>query len=155
MRDGAEANHSWRAFSLDADSTTQYSQSNREPFDEQQPLSKQPSLSLGLASVITWAPQAARADFAHLTLQSQSGDFIGQGGAFDIVYSSNEISAQIRRTLPAGPAPSYFSKVAVGPACSSCPPWWRRLSELRLPTPSVKRGLTFDPPTDGFAVANL
>jgi hypothetical protein len=31
----------------------------------------------------------------------------------------------------------------------------RRLSELQLPTPSVKRGLTADPPTDGFAVANL
>jgi hypothetical protein len=35
--------------------------------------------------------QAPRADFAHLTLQSQSGDFIGQGGTFDIVYPSNEI----------------------------------------------------------------
>lgn len=73
-------------------------------------------LSLGLASVITCAPPAARADFAHLTLQSQSGDFIGQGGTFDIVYPSNEILAQIRRTLPAGPAELLFALGHVTPS---------------------------------------
>lgn len=51
---------------------------------------------------------AARADFAELTLQSQPGDFIGQGGTYDIVYPSNEISAQIRRSLPSGPAELLF-----------------------------------------------
>jgi len=43
---------------------------------------------------------------ARLQLQSQPGDFIGQGGTFDITYQSptDSISTQIRRSLPAGPA---------------------------------------------------
>jgi hypothetical protein len=50
------------------------------------------------------APGTARADVVHLTLQSQPGDFIGQGMNFDITYTSpsSSISAQIRRTLPDG-----------------------------------------------------
>jgi hypothetical protein len=50
-----------------------------------------------------------------LTLQSQPGDFIGQGGTYDIVYPSNEISAQIRRSLPAGPAELLFDLGHVSP----------------------------------------
>jgi hypothetical protein len=50
----------------------------------------------------------ARADFAELTLQSQPGDFIGQGGTYDIIYPSDEITTQIRRSLPAGPAELLF-----------------------------------------------
>jgi hypothetical protein len=49
--------------------------------------------------------QPARADVAHLTLQSQPGDFIGQGMNFDITYDTSlgaTISAQIRRRLPDG-----------------------------------------------------
>lgn len=85
---------SGRAFSLDADSATQYSQSNRESLTNNNSL-KATMLSLGLLPVITCASQAARADFAYLTLQSQSGGFIGQGGTFDIVYLSNEISVRL------------------------------------------------------------
>jgi hypothetical protein len=51
------------------------------------------------------AASPARAAFVHLTLQSQPGDFIGQGMNFDITYTSpdpSSISAQIRRTLPDG-----------------------------------------------------
>src|SRR3954463_4956578 len=69
-----------------------------------------------LAGTVLWALPAARADFAELTLQSQAGDFIGQGGTFDIVYPSNEISAQIRRSLPAGPAELLFTVGHVVPA---------------------------------------
>jgi hypothetical protein len=46
----------------------------------------------------------ARADFAHLTLHSENGDFIGQGTDFDLTYvsPSSTVSADIRRTLPDG-----------------------------------------------------
>jgi hypothetical protein len=64
--------------------------------------------SLLLAGLLLGATRGARADFAHLTLQSQPGDFIGQGGTFDITYPSNEINAQIRRSLPGGPAELLF-----------------------------------------------
>jgi hypothetical protein len=70
---------------------------------------------------------SVRADFAHLTLQSQPGDFIGQGGNFDITYPSGEISSQIRKSLPDGspgellfvlghvtPAPNTFSTLFFG-----------------------------------------
>jgi PEP-CTERM motif len=49
--------------------------------------------------------QPGRADVVHLTLQSQPGDFIGQGMNWDITYTSpgpSLISAQIRRRLPDG-----------------------------------------------------
>jgi hypothetical protein len=65
------------------------------------------SLALCLIGSLMFVPKA-RADFAELTLQSQPGDFIGQGGTYDIIYPANEISAQIRRTLPAGPAELLF-----------------------------------------------
>jgi hypothetical protein len=38
------------------------------------------------AGALYGAPPA-RADFAHLTLQSQPGDFVGQGGSFDVTYT--------------------------------------------------------------------
>jgi hypothetical protein len=54
----------------------------------------------------------ARADVAHLTLDSQTGDFIGQGHSFDVTYTTpgtQTISAQIRRTLADGsPAELLF-----------------------------------------------
>jgi hypothetical protein len=70
----------------------------------------------------------ARADLlAHLTLQSQPGDFIGQGGTFDITYPSTEITAQIHATVAGGlpaelsfvlghvsPAPNTFSTLSFG-----------------------------------------
>ena len=64
-------------------------------------------LALCLTGSLMFGSQA-RADFAEMTLQSQPGDFIGQGGTYDIIYPANEISAQIRRTLPAGPAELLF-----------------------------------------------
>jgi hypothetical protein len=56
-------------------------------------------------------PGVARADFVHLTLHSQAGDFIGQGKDFDITYTSpgDTISVQIRRSLSDGsPAELLF-----------------------------------------------
>jgi hypothetical protein len=68
-----------------------------------------PLLLVGLA---LWVGPAARADVAHLVLNSQAGDFIGQGKVFDITYTTpgtNTISAQIRRTLADGsPAELLF-----------------------------------------------
>jgi hypothetical protein len=62
-----------------------------------------------LVAVLTTSSQAQF--LAHLTLQSQPGDFIGQGGNFDISYSSAlgaNISPQIRRTLAGSPAELLF-----------------------------------------------
>src|SRR5262249_43324859 len=42
-------------------------------------------LVLGLSTLLGSAG-AARADFAHLTLHSETGDFIGQGKNFDLTY---------------------------------------------------------------------
>lgn len=50
--------------------------------------------------------QAVAVPMAHLTLESEPGDFIGQGGSFDISYTpdnSSFFSTSIRRTV--GPAP--------------------------------------------------
>jgi hypothetical protein len=60
---------------------------------------------VGILSLALGGPCLAQAT-ARLQLQSQPGDFIGQGGTFDITYTApaDTISAQIRRTLPAGPA---------------------------------------------------
>jgi hypothetical protein len=58
------------------------------------------------------APATALATpIAHLTLQSQPGDFIGEGGTFDITYNAppDTIFAQIRRRLAGGsPAELLF-----------------------------------------------
>jgi hypothetical protein len=48
---------------------------------------------------------SATAGIAHLTLQSQAGDFIGQGFNFDINYDTADganVAAVIRKTLPDG-----------------------------------------------------
>src|SRR5437899_3270424 len=69
---------------------------------------------LGFAVIlcVSLAGRANAQQFAHLTLQSQRGDFIGQGGNFDLTYSTpgpETISAQIRRTLGNGsPAELLF-----------------------------------------------
>jgi hypothetical protein len=66
-------------------------------------------LLIALAAVGIYS--TAHADFAELTLQSQPGDFIGQGHSFDIVYNtpgSNTLSSQIRRTLNGAPAELLF-----------------------------------------------
>jgi hypothetical protein len=58
-----------------------------------------------LAVWVLGAAQTVRADFVHLTLQSQPGDFIGQGKNFDLTYDTAQgdtISPQIRRRLPDG-----------------------------------------------------
>lgn len=59
------------------------------------------------------AAQMARAqDFARLTLSSEPGNFIGQGGSFDITYDTargDTVSPQIRRRLGDGsPADLLF-----------------------------------------------
>jgi hypothetical protein len=70
-------------------------------------------LAVPLLIALAAAPQAARADFAHLTLQSQPGDFIGQGQNYDFTYTSahsDSITAQIRRSLSNGsPAELLFA----------------------------------------------
>ena len=51
------------------------------------------------------------AQVAHLTLQSQPGDFIGQGGTFDITYTpanSQNFSAQAFILIGSPPTPSYL-----------------------------------------------
>lgn len=59
------------------------------------------------------APRAGAA-VGHLTLQSEPGDYIGQGGTFDITYS--DTIAQVRRSLPSGqPAELLFVQGPLGP----------------------------------------
>jgi hypothetical protein len=61
-----------------------------------------------LTALAVWSGAATQADagpIAHLVLDSQPGDFIGQGMHFDITYTSpdpSSISPQIRRRLPDG-----------------------------------------------------
>jgi hypothetical protein len=64
-------------------------------------------------SLIFLGLHCASAQFAQLTLQSQKGDFIGQGGTYDITYTpqnSQSFSVQVRRTIgsPALPAELLF-----------------------------------------------
>jgi hypothetical protein len=73
-----------------------------------------------LASVITCPPQAARTDFAHLRLRSQSRDFIGQRARSTSSTLSNEISAPTRRTLPAGPAELLFALSQLTSSPNTC-----------------------------------
>jgi hypothetical protein len=55
------------------------------------------------------APGAARADFAFLSLQSQPGDFIGQGQTLDLSNPNlGPNSAQIRRLADGSPAELLF-----------------------------------------------
>lgn len=72
-------------------------------------------VALGLtviAVVLAGFGSSSWAQVAHLTLQSEPGDYIGGGNNFDITYTpANSIffSAQIRRTLPSGePAELLF-----------------------------------------------
>jgi hypothetical protein len=58
-----------------------------------------------VALAVSWLTPTAHAQVATLSLQSQPGDFIGQGQTLTINYPPNEISAQIRRTI-AGGAPA-------------------------------------------------
>lgn len=74
------------------------------------------SLLSCLSALVVWlasAGGAARADIAHLTLQSQPGDFIGQGHDFDLTYTTpgtQTVIAEIRRSLPGGaPAELLFT----------------------------------------------
>ncbi len=65
------------------------------------------ALILGLAVAST----AAAGPIANLALQSQPGDFIGQGDIFDIAYTpanSDFFSPQVRRTVGSSPAELLF-----------------------------------------------
>jgi hypothetical protein len=56
--------------------------------------------------------EAQATPVAHLTLQSQPGDFIGQGGTFDITYTPTNSTAfftEIRKTI--GPFPGSPAEV--------------------------------------------
>jgi len=64
-----------------------------------------------LICAVTAPVLATASPIAHLTLQSQPGDWIGQGGTFDLFYQAppDLISAQIRRSLADGsPAELLF-----------------------------------------------
>jgi hypothetical protein len=64
-----------------------------------------------LAALLMGWPNAASADFVHMVLHSEPGDFIGQGQDYDLTYTAppDGISAQIRRRLPDGsPAELLF-----------------------------------------------
>jgi hypothetical protein len=54
------------------------------------------------------APPSLRAQFAHLTLQSQPGDFIGQGGNFDIIYTPANSQFFSASVVPTTPIPSFL-----------------------------------------------
>ena len=69
-------------------------------------------LALMSATVCFFLPAASTMAIpvAHLTLRSQPGDFIGQGGDFDLTYTpqnSDFFSAAILRTI--GPDPAYLT----------------------------------------------
>jgi hypothetical protein len=52
--------------------------------------------------IVPFTATAARADFARLTLDSEPGDYIGQGNRFDITYDTNRgdnVFAEIRGSL--------------------------------------------------------
>jgi hypothetical protein len=72
-----------------------------------------------LAALALWAGAAGQADagpIAHLVLDSQPGDYIGQGMHYDITYTSlgpNE--AQIRRRLPDGSPAELLFVLSGGP----------------------------------------
>ena len=64
------------------------------------------------AGVLALTPCLVRADFARLTLQSDPGDWIGQGNNYDIVYDTTASPASLvaaSATLPIGGTPSYLS----------------------------------------------
>jgi hypothetical protein len=66
-------------------------------------------LCLIISAVTLASAYSLNAQVAHLTLQSQPGDFIGQGGTFDITYTpanSDFFSAQIRGTVGSPPEPA-------------------------------------------------
>ena len=59
--------------------------------------------SLALIGLATTKPAAAQ--YAHLTLQSQPGEYIGQGKNYDITYTpanGSLLIAQVRKTVPGG-----------------------------------------------------
>src|SRR5262249_42751174 len=60
------------------------------------------ALTMSVFACISAASASVRAGSAHLFRQSQPGDFIGQGQDWDITYSSNTVSAQIRKSLSDG-----------------------------------------------------
>jgi hypothetical protein len=58
--------------------------------------------------VVFAASGQARADpIAHLTLQSEAGDFVGQGGSFDLTYTPANSDFFLASVVPLSPAPSF------------------------------------------------
>ena len=60
---------------------------------------------------IAAAPRANAILVASLSIQSQPGDFVGQGQTLSIDYPATEIAAQIMATRPGG-APTFISFTA-------------------------------------------
>jgi hypothetical protein len=61
-----------------------------------------------LAGAILTTPLTASAtSIAHLTLKSEAGDFIGQGGSFDISYTPFDSMAFFVNVIPVAPTPSF------------------------------------------------
>lgn len=98
------------AFGLDLDEAGSYSEALMKYHRRNAVM-----IALCLAGSLMLESQT-RADFAEMKLQSQPGDFIGQGGTFDVIYHPTEISAQIIQTLPAGPAELQFVLGNVDPS---------------------------------------
>lgn len=66
-------------------------------------------LVVGLVAI---GPESARGDFAHLTLQSESGDFVGSGKNFDLTYDStagHTVQARISIARMVNGEPGYLS----------------------------------------------
>ena len=62
--------------------------------------------ALLVAIIALGAARQAEAQMAHLTLQSEPGEFIGLGQNYDLIYtpSNSSLSAVVMRTLPSGEA---------------------------------------------------
>jgi hypothetical protein len=69
------------------------------------------ALVIAISFLLVFGGTAKATPIAHLTLQGQPGDFIAGGLNFDFTYTplnSQLFAAQIRRTIPSGPAEIDF-----------------------------------------------
>src|SRR5262249_33957183 len=91
-----------------------------------------------LAVWVFGAGQAARADVVHLTLQSQPGDFIGQGKNFDLTYPApgdQFFFVTLSSTLASG-APTNVSFIlgkVTGGSANTFPTLFFGTNELGVP----------------------
>jgi hypothetical protein len=124
------------------------------------------SLRLSLCFVVLVAalafPNASKAQFAHLTLQSQPGDFIGGGGNFDITYTPKDeyFSVEIWNTVgdPEMPSELLFQMGSVIGASNTYALLFFGTTQLGIPIqpgfyPNAERSPFESPGHPGLSVA--